>query len=157
VHNFMITASTALAILSLMPAAQAQDRDSYEYREGFRRGYDDGYAAGYRRALEEGSRPPVVMTPPQPVLVLPVNPGPTGLITITRAIYGSRSRSCDATLYLQRQSNGRIKASVGATNDICGDPDPGNRKMLEVTYTCGGNVREATAYENRSVYLDCSN
>jgi len=156
VRNFMITACTALAILSLTPAAQAQDRDSYDYREGFRRGYDDGYAAGYRQALEEGSRPPVVMTPPQPVLVLPVNPGPTGLITITRAIYGSPSRSCDATRYVRRQSNGRKKASVGVTNDICGDPDPGSRKMLEVTYTCGGSVREASAYEYRTVYLDCS-
>lgn len=150
--------AATLAIAVVAPAAQAQDRDSYDYREGYRRGYDDGYAAGYRRALEEGSRPPVVIAPtPQPVPVQPVTPRPTGPIAITRAVYGSSSRSCDATRFVSRQANGRLTANVGVTNEMCGDPAPGSRKQLEVTYTCGRIVREASAYEHRSVFLDCAN
>lgn len=158
-HLTVIASAAALAVTALTPAAQAQDRDSYDYREGYRRGYDDGYAAGYRRALEEGSRPPVIVAPPPPPppVVQPPGPRPTGPITITRAIYGSPSRSCDATRYVARQANGRLNANVGVTNDMCGDPAPGSRKQLEVTYTCGRIVREASAYEHRSVYLDCSN
>ena len=156
----LICATAALLATAAMPGmAPAQDRDSYDYREGYRRGYDDGYAAGYRRALEEGSRPPVVITPPPPPppVVQPPGPRPTGPITITRAIYGSPSRSCDATRFVARQANGRLNANVGVTNDMCGDPAPGSRKQLEVTYTCGRIVREASAYEHRSVYLVCSN
>lgn len=150
--------AAALLCAALPLATPAQDRDSYDYREGYRRGYDDGYAAGYRRALEEGSRPPVVVTPPPaPVPVQPAVPRPTGPITITRAVYGSSSRSCDATRYVARQANGRLTANIGVTNDMCGDPSPGSRKQLEVTYTCGRIVREASAYEHRAVYLDCSN
>lgn len=158
-RNFIFnTAAAAVALAAVAPAAQAQDRDSYDYREGYRRGYDDGYAAGYRRALEEGSRPPVVITPaPQPVPAQPVTPRPTGPINITRAIYGSSSRSCDATRFVSRQANGRLTANVGVTNEMCGDPAPGSRKQLEVTYTCGRIVREASAYEHRSVFLDCTN
>ena len=156
-HYMVIASAAALAVTILSSAAQAQDRDSYDYREGYRRGYDDGYAAGYRRALEEGSRPPVVITPPPPPVVQPPGPRPTGPITITRAIYGSPSRSCDATRFVARQANGRLNANVGVTNDMCGDPAPGSRKQLEVTYTCGRIVREASAYEHRSVFLDCTN
>lgn len=154
-----LACSLALALATLPLTTLAQDRDSYDYREGYRRGYDDGYAAGYRRALEEGSRPPVIVAPPppSPPVVQPQGPRPTGPITITRAIYGSPSRSCDATRYVARQANGRLNANVGVTNDMCGDPAPGSRKQLEVTYTCGRIVREASAYEHRSVYLDCSN
>lgn len=152
-----IACAIAFALSALPLAAPAQDRDSYDYREGYRRGYDDGYAAGYRRALEEGSRPPVVVAPPPPpVQVQPSAPRPTGPITITRAIYGSSSRSCDATRHVARQANGRLSANVGVTNEMCGDPSPGSRKQLEVTYTCGRIVREASAYEHRSVYLDCT-
>lgn len=38
-----------------------------------------------------------------------------------------------------------------------GDPAPGQRKSLEVTYICGKVVRTASAYEHRSLYLDCTN
>lgn len=154
-----IACCSALVLATMAFAAPAQDRDSYDYREGYRRGYDDGYAAGYRRALEEGSRPPVVITPapPPPVPVQPVAPRPNGPINVTRAFYGSPSRSCDATRFVARQANGRLTANVGVTNEMCGDPAPGSRKQLEVTYTCGRVVRQASAYEHRAVYLDCTN
>jgi hypothetical protein len=77
-------------------------------------------------------------------------------IRITRAIYGSSSRSCDATRYVQNQANGRMNASVTVSNDMCGDPARGERKELEVTYTCGTVTKTASAYEHRTVYLDCS-
>jgi hypothetical protein len=41
------------------------------------------------------------------------------------------------------------------TNDICGDPAPGARKELKVTFFCGGIPKEASAYEHRTIYLGC--
>lgn len=140
----------AAALLAALPAA-AQDRDSYEYREGYRRGYDDGFAAGYRKALEEGRGAP----PPAPAYAPP--PARLGPIRITRAIYGSTSRSCDATRYVKNQAEGRINATVNVSNDMCGDPAKGDRKQLEVTFRCGEVTKTASGYEHRSVYLDCSN
>jgi hypothetical protein len=144
----------AAAGLAAAPAAPfAQSRDSDDYRDGYRRGYDDGFAAGYRKALEEGSRAPV------PVAPLPPPPRPSGPITITRAVYGSSSRSCDATDYARRQAQGRMSASFEVTNAMCGDPSKGDRKEIEVTYVCGrgGVAKTATAREHRDVYLDCTN
>jgi hypothetical protein len=139
----------AAALLAALPAL-AQDRDSYEYREGYRRGYDDGFAAGYRKALEEGRGAP----PPAPAYVPP--PPRLGPIRVTRALYGSTSRSCDATRHVGHQANGRINATVKVSNDMCGDPAKGERKQLEVTFTCGAITKTASAYEHRDVYLDCS-
>ena len=136
----------AAALLAALPAT-AQNRDSYEYREGYRRGYDDGFAAGYRKALETGAPPPAAAVPAPPRL---------GPIRITRAIYGSTSRSCDATRYVKGQAEGRINATVNVSNDMCGDPSKGDRKQLEVTFRCGDVTKTASAYEHRSVYLDCS-
>jgi hypothetical protein len=143
----------AAAIAALPATLAAQGRDSDDYRDGYRRGYDDGFAAGYRKALEEGSRPPVTVAPPPPM------PRPGGPINITRAVYGSTSRSCDATDYARRQAQGRMSASFEVTNTMCGDPAKGDRKELEVTYVCGrgGPAKTASAREHRSVYLDCTN
>lgn len=140
----------AAALLAALPAT-AQDRDSYEYREGYRRGYDDGFAAGYRKALEEGRGAP----PPAPAYAPP--PVRLGPIRVTRALYGSSSRSCDATRYVKGQAEGRINATVNVSNDMCGDPAKGDRKQLEVTYICGSIAKTASAYEHRTIYLDCSN
>ena len=140
-----------LAALALAPAALAQQGDSTgssDYRDGYRRGYDDGYARGYRKGLEEAGRPPVTAPPPPP-------PGPNGPIFVTRAFYGSTSRSCDATRWVARQSNGRRSASFEVSNAMCGDPARGDRKQLEVTYRCGDFVKTASAYEHRTIVLDC--
>ncbi|MBK7660483.1 MAG: hypothetical protein IPJ28_15790 [Betaproteobacteria bacterium] len=139
----------AAALFAALPAA-AQDRDSYEYREGYRRGYDDGFAAGYRKALEEGRGSP----PPAPAYAPP--PARLGPIRITRAIYGGSSRSCDATHFVKRQAEGRMSATVNVSNDMCGDPAKGDRKQLEVTFRCGDITKTASAYEHRSAYLDCN-
>ncbi len=138
----------AASLLAALPAS-AQDRDSYEYREGYRRGYDDGFAAGYRKALESGAPPPAAVAP------APAGPR-LGPIRITRAIYGSSARSCDATRFVKGQAEGRISATVNVSNDMCGDPSKGDRKQLEVTFRCGDVTKTASGYEHRSVYLDCS-
>ena len=142
---FLAAAATAWAA----PAA-AQDRDSYDFREGYRRGYDDGFASGYRKGLAESARaaPPAPAAPPPPV--------PTGPITISTAYYGTSSKSCDATRWVARKTNGRRTASFEVTNDMCGDPAKGDRKQLEITYVCGSIAKTASAYEHRTVYLDCT-
>jgi hypothetical protein len=134
------------------PLAGAQDRDSLDYREGYRRGYDDGFASGYRKGLEDTPRAaPVVPPPPPPP------PRATGPITISSAHYGTSSKSCDATRQLARRFNGRMSANMEVTNELCGDPAKGDRKQLEVTYICGSIAKTASAYEHRTLYLDCSN
>ena len=123
-------------------AAQGIDRNSDDYRAG----YEDGFARGYQKGLNEARE---AAPPAAPVRA-------TGPITISRAVYGSSAKSCDATRWLARKANGRMTASVEVTNDICGDPSPGNRKSLDVTYVCGSIAKTATAYEHRNVDLDCS-
>jgi hypothetical protein len=144
-----LLAAAALASSAACLDASASDRDSPDYRDGYRRGYDDGFAAGYRKALESGAAPPApaVAAPPPPRL---------GPIRVTRALYGSSARSCDATRYVKGQAEGRISATVNVSNDMCGDPSKGDRKQLEVTFRCGDITKTASGYEHRSVYLDCS-
>ena len=54
---FLAAAATTWAV-----AAAAQDRDSYDFREGYRRGYDDGFANGYKKGLAESARGPCTGT-----------------------------------------------------------------------------------------------
>ena len=117
------------------PLAGAQDRDTQDYRDGYRRGYDDGFASGYRKGLEETPRAAPVTPPPPPTL--PPPPRSTGPIAISSAVYGTTSKSCDATRQVARRVNGRLTASFEVTNELCGDPAKGDRKQLEVTYICG--------------------
>ena len=49
-----------------------------------------------------------------------------------------------------------MSANLDVTNSICGDPSPGDRKSLDVTYVCGTIAKTASANEHRSVYLDCT-
>ena len=141
----------AAAALALAATAAAQDRDSYDFREGYRRGYDDGFASGYKKGLAESARaaPHAPAAPPPPV--------PTGPITISTAYYGTSSKSCDATRWVARKVNGRRTASFEVTNDMCGDPAKGDRKQLEITYVCGSIAKTASGYEHRTVTLDCTN
>lgn len=127
-----------------------------DYRDGYRRGYDDGFASGYRKGLDEARRdlPPA---PPPPFPAAPPRPMPTGPITVSTAYYGTSSKSCDATRWVARKVNGRRSASFNVSNEICGDPARGARKQLEVTYVCGSIAKTASAYEHRSIYLDCTN
>jgi hypothetical protein len=121
--------------------AQGIDRNSDAYRAG----YEDGFARGYQKGIAEAQAAPP-----------PASTKATGPITISRAVYGTSSKSCDATRWLARKANGRMTASVEVTNDICGDPSPGSRKSLDVTYVCGSIAKTANAFEHRNVDLDCS-
>ncbi len=58
---------------------------------------------------------------------------------------------------MARRVNGRLSASFEVTNELCGDPAKGDRKQLEVTYICGSIAKTASAYEHRTLYLDCTN
>ncbi|MBL0144168.1 MAG: hypothetical protein IPP91_19195 [Betaproteobacteria bacterium] len=143
-----------VSILLAAPlAVLAQNKNSNDYREGYRSGYDDGFASGYRKGLDEASRgaPPAAAPP------MAVPPPPrTGPITVSTAHYGTSARSCDATRWVARKVNGRRTASFEVTNDMCGDPAKGDRKELEITYFCGSIAKTASAYEHRTVSLDCT-
>ena len=130
--------------------------NSEAFRQGYKAGFDDGFARGYQRAqtergaLSRGAPPPVAPQPPPPP------PRSTGPISITRAVYGTGSRICEATRWTRSRANGRQTASLDITNDICGDPAPGDRKTLEVTYVCGSVPKTASAREHQTIYLDCT-
>jgi len=145
-RSFAMTLAFFLAF-----GAQARDKDrGDEYEEGFRAGFKEGYKEG----LAEAERRAVPVAVPVPVE--PPKPRPTGPITISTAFYGTTSKSCDATRWLAKRVNGRRSASVEVSNAICGDPAPGARKSLEITYICGSLVKNASAYEHRTAYLDCN-
>ena len=150
----------AVAGLASVAPALAGDGDdvpnmgnSEAFRQGYKAGFDDGFARGYERARDE-RRGPVVLPPP-PAAPLPP-PRSTGPINITRAVYGSENRICDATRWARSRAQGRQSASLDVTNDICGDPAPGDRKSLEITYVCGSVPKTASANEHRGVFLDCT-
>jgi hypothetical protein len=156
----------AIALLLYAPLALAQRgyedepaeyRDRKDQQEAYRRGYERGYDRGFQRGLEEGRRampsqnvaPPVVVAPaPAPAPVL-------GPIKVSGAFYGSGKKNCDATRFVGRQANGNRTYSFKVSNDMCGDPDRGQRKTLEVTYWCGQVSRTASAREHQDIYLNC--
>ena len=126
---------------------------SQELRDAYRRGFERGYDRGYRKGMEASDRrgPPQVIAPPPP----PPNV-PTGPIQVTGAYYGTDERNCQAGRQMARAANGKRSYSFKVTNEICGDPAPGKRKSLEVTYTCGHLQKQASAREHQTIYLDCS-
>lgn len=135
---------------AMAAAAQGPGNDSSDdYRAGYRAGYDDGFQRGYDKAMREGQASAPVAVPSVPARA-------TGPIVISRAVYGNGSHVCDASRWAARIANGRATASLDVSNAICGDPAPGERKSLDVTYVCGSIARSATAYEHRSVALDCT-
>ena len=141
-----LAASMAAIAFAEGPSGPGAEQD--DCRQGYRAGYDDGFRRGYEKGMHE-ARAAAVQAPAPP-------PPITGPITVSRAVYGSSAHSCDATHWAARNANGRMSASLDVSNKICGDPSPGDRKSLDVTYVCGTIAKTATAYEHRSVYLDCS-
>jgi hypothetical protein len=71
------------------------------------------------------------------------------------ARYGSSNKVCDATRHVRLKAQGKMSATIDVSNAICGDPDPGQRKQLEVSFTCGTIARNESAYEHRSLSLNC--
>jgi hypothetical protein len=121
-------------------------------RDAYRKGYDDGFARGYAKAMEE-ARANAVAAPPAPP---PAPPRSTGPIAVSGAVYGTSSKNCDATRHVARHANGKRTFSFEVTNEMCGDPARGDRKELNVTYICGTIAKSASAYEHRTIYLDCT-
>lgn len=144
---FLVLAAAAL--FGAPSFAQRPDRNDYD--EGFRAGFKEGYSKGYIEGVAEGQRragPPAVAPPPKP--------GPDGPIRIQSAFYGTSSKNCNATHWLALRADGRRSHSVEIENKICGDPAPGQRKSMEVTYRCGTFPKAASAFEHRTLYLDCN-
>jgi len=131
----------------------AEYRDRQEAREAYRRGYERGFERGYRKGLDERERrAPIAAPPPPPPPPVPV----LGPIRVTRAFYGTSSKSCDATRFVGRQSNGKRSHSFKVTNEMCGDPSRGDRKTLEVAFWCGQVSRTASAREHQTIFLNCN-
>jgi len=137
--------SRALCFLSALcfcTAAAAQGNSGF--KDGYAQGYKEGFDAGYRKAIAEQGSVAEAASKGFPIAVQVATYGPDG----------SRER-CDATHYVRKQANGRRNVSVDVTNGMCGDPAPGKRKSVEITYMCGSIAKTASAYEHRSAYLYC--
>ena len=157
-----IVAATVLFLAATSALAQRDSgddpeeyRNNRDAREAYRRGYEKGYDRGFERGLQEARRggvPAQNMAPPPPVAPPPPQLGP---IKVTGAFYGSGKKNCDATRYVARHANGNRTYSFKVSNDMCGDPDRGQRKTLEVTYWCGAVSRTASAREHQDIYLNC--
>jgi hypothetical protein len=121
----------------------AAAQESPDFKQGYARGFKDGFDDGYRKAMAEQGAASAVGSKGFP-------------IAITGATYGPDSgASCDARRFVAPRANGRTSASIDVTNQMCGDPSPGKRKSLNVTYLCGNLAKTASAYEHRTVYLSC--
>lgn len=154
-------AACAFALAAACPGVQAQDDYQRAYREGFDQGYKQGYDRARREAQSNAPPPGAYAAPtpgayaaPQPGYVVPVVPK-RGII-VTRAWYGDgERRACNLTGWAARHFNNRTSQSVNVTNEICGDPAPGQRKELVVEYMCGAETKRASAYEHRSLSISC--
>jgi hypothetical protein len=140
-----------LFMLSFGAAAQSSYEDNASPQDAYSKGYKEGFREGYeqaRRDLRGGNNANNAV---------PVQPKPVAFpITVSLARYGTQHRSCDATRFVARRANGKLTASVDVSNNICGDPSPGDRKSLEITYVCGNRAKTASAFEHRSAYLSCN-
>ena len=140
--NFCWSKALCLAFIFALSFGVAA-QDSSDYKEGYAEGFRDGFEKGRRKAINEQRDESTTESRGQ-------------LITVTSAIYGPESgSSCDARRFAGSRANGRRSASIEVTNKICGDPSPGDRKSLEITYRCGNFVKTASAYEHRTAYLSC--
>jgi hypothetical protein len=160
-----LSALVAIPLLVLAQYSSAQSprdyddepneyRDRKDQQEAYRRGYERGYDRGFERGLQEGQKRGLAtqnVAPPPP----PPPPPVLGPIKVTSAFYGSGKKNCDATRYVARRANGNRTHSFKVSNDMCGDPDRGQRKTLEVTYWCGQVSRTASAREHQDIYLNC--
>lgn len=152
------TSALLIAALLALPAfgqpapsdEELRDRGP-DYQDGYRQGYERGFERGYAKGLAEGERRGAVAAPPPPP-----PPPRLGPIVVIRADYGSQAHKCGATRYLAKRADGKRSYSMEVSNDICGDPSPKDRKSLDVAYRCGDIEKSATAYEHRSINLDCN-
>lgn len=141
--TFFSSTRTLSTVFTCCMAFGAGAQESPEFRQGYAQGFKDGFDDGYRKAIAEQGAASTAATKGFP-------------IAITGATYGPDSgASCDAKRFVAPRVNGRTSASIDVTNQMCGDPSPGKRKSLNVTYLCGNLPKTASAYEHRTVYLSC--
>jgi len=129
-----------------------------DYQRGYREGYDQGFKQGYDRAMREAqtNAPPGAYAAPPPGAYVVPAPVPKRGIIVTRAWYGDgERRACNLTGWAARHFNNRTSQSVNVTNEMCGDPAPGERKQLVVEYMCGAETKRESAYEHRTLSISC--
>ncbi len=131
-------------IPALCFCAATAAQDAGDFKDGYARGYKEGFDAGYGKAVAEQRHAVEGASKGFPIAVQVASYGPDG----------SRER-CDATRYVRKLANGLRSVSVDITNGMCGDPAPGKRKSVEITYMCGAIAKTASAYEHRAAYLYC--
>ena len=77
-------------------------------------------------------------------------------LTILGATYRSvDGRACNAFSHVHKRCDGEQSCSIKATNSICGDPDRGRLKVLEVAYTCGDQQMRTNVPEKSRSRLSC--
>ena len=134
-----------------------EDEKGNRQRDAYRQGYKEGFDEGYRKGREEAEhRAQAAANAAAAAAAEAAKPRPTGPIRVVSAVYTGGSGSCDAQRWLAPKVTGKRSASVEVTNKMCGDPAYGKKKSLEVAYICGTMVKEASAYEHRTLYLDCN-
>ena len=142
-RNLFPGASALSLVLLCGLGVGAAAQESPDFKQGYAQGFKEGFDEGYRKATAEHG-----------AAAAEASKGFT--IAITGATYGpEKGNSCDARRFVAPRVNGRRSASVDVSNQMCGDPSPGNRKSLNVTYLCGNVPKTATAYEHRTAYLSC--
>jgi hypothetical protein len=133
--NTRTGALRALVLVALGAISMTAFAQSADYRHGYEQGYRDGAEAQVRKDGQAGQN---------------------GRISIDQATYGTRYASCDARETMQKAIGWRRNVSITANNDLCGDPSPGNPKMLTVTYRCGNTEAQvARAAEGNMLDLNC--
>ena len=125
-----------------------------KYGRGYYRPYDP-YGRGYGRGYGRERYPTPYVTPYGGGRYgNDRNRGPR--LTILGASYRSiDGRACDAYSYAHRKCDGNQSCTVKASNKICGDPDRGHLKVLEVTYACGNQQFTAKTPERSRSKLRC--
>ncbi|MEQ8509687.1 MAG: hypothetical protein RIB43_11820 [Rhodospirillaceae bacterium] len=86
----------------------------------------------------------------------PGNPHRGPRLTILGATYRSiDGRSCNAYSYAHKKCDGNQSCTVKASNSICGDPDRGRLKVLEVSYACGNRQFTSNTPERSRSQIRC--
>lgn len=128
------------AATTILCCTVASAQNAPRYSQDYQQAYRAGYEAGYRQAQREQRR------------------GPDRIgISVTAASYGvdgTRAR-CDATTFVRAEADGQRNATIEIDNSMCGDPSPGRRKSVQITYNCGTVSKTASAFEGSQAYLSC--